>query len=162
MIIRLVEPRDHEAVWQIFHEIVAKGDTYAIPPETTRAEAVALWIEKPTATFVAEKDGEILGTYYIKPNQMKPGDHVCNCGYMVSAVGRGQGVATSMCEHSQKKAIEFGFKAMQFNLVVSTNEGAIHLWQKLGFAIVGTIPKAFNHLQQGFVDAHVMYKWMGT
>mgnify|MGYP001179023221 CR=1 FL=1 len=111
------------------------------------------------ATFVAtDENGALLGTYYLKPNRAGPGDHVCNCDYIVSEDARGQAVVTQLCEHSQREAVRRGFRAMQFNLVVSTNEGAIHLWQKLGFDIVGTLPGAFRHPQQGYVDAFVIYK----
>jgi ribosomal protein S18 acetylase RimI-like enzyme len=105
-------------------------------------------------------DGKILGTYFIKTNQPGPGSHVCNCGCMVSRYARGKGLATAMCEHSQNIAKELGYKAMQFNLVIETNEDAVRLWHSLGFEIVGTIPKAFEHPKLGFVDAHVMYKWL--
>ncbi len=151
---------DFDAVWSIFKSIVSKGATYAYDPSTDRQGAYELWIEKPQQTFVAELDGEIVGTYYIKPNQPSLGAHVCNCGYMVAETARGQGVATAMCLHSQEIARSLGFKAMQFNLVVSTNEKAVRLWQKLGYEIVGTLPGAFDHKAHGHVDAHVMYKWL--
>ena len=106
----------------------------------------------------AAASGAALGTYYIKPNQPGAGSHVCNCGYIVGEEVRGRGVATLMCEHSQREAIRRGFRAMQFNLVVSTNESAVRLWQKLGYDIVGTLPGAFKLPRQGFVDAYVMYK----
>jgi L-amino acid N-acyltransferase YncA len=158
--IREAVEADFEAIWPIFHEIVAAGETYAYPPDTTREEAFHIWMAYPHKTFVAEENGRILGTYYIKPNHPGPGSHVCNCGYMVSAAARGKGVATAMCEHSQKTAVKLGYKAMQFNLVVATNEGAVRLWQKLGFDIVGRLPKAFQHPKHGFVDAFVMFKWL--
>jgi L-amino acid N-acyltransferase YncA len=158
--IRKAEPADYEAIWSIFHEIVSLGETYAFAPDTTRQEAIEIWIEKPTATYVAELDGQIVGTYYIKPNQPALGSHVCNCGYMVPSQARGRGIATAMCEHSQFEARRLGFRAMQFNLVVSTNEAAVRLWRKLGFKVVGIVPKAFNHTKLGFVDACVMYKWL--
>ncbi len=101
---------------------------------------------------------KILGTYYIKPNQPALGAHVCNCGYIVAEKARGKGIASEMCSHSQHKALSMGFKAMQYNLVVSTNKGAVRLWKKLGFRIIGTLPRAFRHSQSGFVDAFVMYK----
>lgn len=107
-----------------------------------------------------EEDANVLGTYYIKSNQQGPGNHVCNCGYMVSSAARGRGLATAMCEHSQEIARQLGYKAMQFNLVVSSNEGAIRLWHSLGFATVGRLPKAFHHPSQGYVDALIMYKWL--
>lgn len=162
MNIREATPADFDRVWPIFHEIVASGETYAYPRDTTKEQACALWIEMPRLTFVAEEDGEILGTYYLKTNQAGPGDHVCNCGYMVSSAARGRGLATAMCEHSQAIARKLGYKAMQFNFVASSNEAAVTLWNKLGFATVGRLPKAFSHPSKGYVDALVMYKWLET
>jgi ribosomal protein S18 acetylase RimI-like enzyme len=110
---------------------------------------------------VAEREGEILGTYYLKTNQAGGGAHVCNAGYMVAEAARGQGIARAMCVHSQDEARELGYLAMQFNFVVETNRGAIALWQSLGFETVGHLPRAFRHPQAGLVDARVMYKWLG-
>ncbi len=160
MMIREATDTDFDAIWAIFEPIVRIGDTYAFPSDCDRKTAHRLWMEVPRATYVAEEDGTVLGTYYIKANAMGPGAHVCNCGYMTSAHARGRGLATAMCEHSQAEAVRLGFKAMQYNSVISTNRGAIRLWQKLGFKIVGTLPKAFNHPREGFVDAFVMYKWL--
>jgi ribosomal protein S18 acetylase RimI-like enzyme len=157
--IRKAKEPDCDNVWTIFHEVVSKGDTYAFSPETARKEAFEIWIEKPTATYVAELDGKVVGTYFIKPNQPGLGAHVCNCGYMVTESARRRGIATAMCLHSQAEAKRLGFLGMQFNFVVSTNVGAVRLWQKLGFNIVGTLPNAFNHKRFGLVDAHVMFKW---
>jgi ribosomal protein S18 acetylase RimI-like enzyme len=158
--IRKAEKSDIDDIWAILHEIVSKGDTYAFPPETSGEEALEIWMERPNATYVAELDGRVFGTYFIKPNQPGLGAHVCNCGYMVTEAARGQGVGTAMCLHSQVEARRMGFLAMQFNFVVSTNTGALRLWEKLGFNIVGTLPKAFNHKRFGLVDAHVMFKWL--
>lgn len=160
MEIREAHSDDFDAIWDIFHEIVAAGETYAYAPDTTKEQASELWMKAPLKTFVAEEDGQILGTYYIKKNQPGLGSHVCNCGYMTASAARGKGVATQMCVHSQEVALQLGFKAMQFNLVVATNEGAVRLWQQLGFEIVGRLPKAFEHRVRGFVDALVMYKWL--
>jgi L-amino acid N-acyltransferase YncA len=160
MHIREATIADFDQIWPIFHSIVAAGETYTYPRETTREQAISLWLEAPRKTFVAEENGEILGTYYIKTNQPGGGDHVCNCGYMVSSAARGRGLASSMCEHSQQIARSLGYLAMQFNFVASTNEGALRLWTKLGFETVGRLPKAFNHPTQGYVDAMVMYKWL--
>lgn len=158
--IRPAEDDDFDSIWSIFHSIVIKGETYAYPPETDREGAYELWVEKPQQTFVAEVDSQILGTYYIKPNQPSLGSHVCNCGYMVAEDARGRGIATQMCLHSQEVARSLGYKAMQFNLVVASNEGAVRLWKKLGYEVIGTIPKAFQHRTASFVDAYVMYKWL--
>ena len=160
MLIREATEKDFDAIWPIFHEVVSAGETYAFSPDTTKVQAYEIWMRSPLKTFVAAANNEILGTYYIKKNQPGLGSHVCNCGYMVAGKARGRGVATQMCEHSQKIALESGFKAMQFNFVVSTNKDAVRLWEKLGFAIVGRLPRAFNHKTLGFVDALVMYKWL--
>lgn len=160
MNIREVTRDDFDRIWPIFHEIVAAGDTYAYPRDTTWEQALRLWVDAPRKTYLFEEDGQVLGTYYIKTNQAGPGAHVCNCGYMVASAARGRGLATTMCEHSQEVARELGYKAMQFNFVASSNEGAVRLWNKLGFATVGRLPKAFQHPSQGYVDALVMYKWL--
>ncbi len=160
MNIREATPADFDQIWPIFHEIVAGGETYAYPRDTTKDEAFKLWMELPRLTFVAEEYGEVLGTYYLKTNQAGPGDHVCNCGYMVSSAARGRGLATAMCEHSQEVAKKLGYKAMQFNFVAASNEAAVKLWTGLGFATAGRLPNAFNHPSKGYVDALVMYKWL--
>ncbi|PTY36112.1 GNAT family N-acetyltransferase [Saccharospirillum sp. MSK14-1] len=159
--IREASPDDFNAIWPIFENVVRAGETYAYATNTDRDQAYHLWMALPRKTFVYENDhGEILATYYLKTNQAGPGSHVCNCGYMVSSSARGQGLATQLCEHSQQVARELGYLAMQFNFVAASNEGAIRLWSKLGFATVGRLPKAFNHPTQGLVDALVMYKWL--
>lgn len=160
MIMREATIDDFDLIWPIFHEIVKVGDTYAYAIDTEKEEAKNIWLKSPNKTFVFEENDNILGTYFIKTNQAGPGNHVCNCGYMVSSIARGRGVATTMCEHSQVIAKELGYKAMQFNFVASSNEGAIRLWNKLGFNIVGCLPKAFHHPQLGYIDALVMYKWL--
>jgi L-amino acid N-acyltransferase YncA len=162
MKIREATREDFENIWPIFHEVVVAGETFAYPQDITKKQALKIWIEVPRKTFLCEEDGKVLGTYFLKANQSGPGDHVCNCGYMVSAAARGRGLATVMCEHSQNIARKLGYKAMQFNCVVSTNEGAVRLWSKLGFATVGRLPQAFRHPSKGYVDAFVMYKWLDT
>lgn len=160
MNIREATEADFDQIWPIFHEIVAAGETYAYESNTTKDQAKSIWMKHPRKTFVFEEDGIILGTYFIKTNQAGPGNHVCNCGYMVSSAARGHGLATQMCEHSQGIARDLGYKAMQFNFVAASNEGAVRLWHKLGFKTVGCLPGAFNHPSQGYVDALVMYKWL--
>ncbi|MGD9170433.1 MAG: GNAT family N-acetyltransferase [Candidatus Thiodiazotropha sp.] len=159
MKIRKYQETDWNEVWSIIGKVFRAGDTYAFSPEITEQEAHKVWIEKPQETYVVTADDtQIIGTYYIKPNQPELGAHVCNCGYVVSEDARGQGVASKMCEHSQWVAVEAGFRAMQFNLVVSTNEGAVRLWEKMGFQIIGVLPNAFKSKSVGYVDALVMYK----
>ena len=156
--IRRLEQDDWPAVWSILEPVFRAGETYAFPLDISEDEARAAWTGGAKEVWVAAGGDEIFGTYYLKPNQQGPGDHVCNCGYVVSAAARGRGVATVMCEHSQRKAIERGYHAMQFNLVAASNEGAVRLWRKLGFDVVGTLPEAFRHPTRGLVDAYVMYK----
>lgn len=160
MTIRKATAADFEAIWPVFHEIASAGETYAYARDISKTEAFRYWMELPRKTFIAEEDDRLLGTYYIKTNQAGPGAHVCNCGYMVAADARGKGVATALCEHSKKTALELGYKAMQFNFVASTNEAAIRLWKKLGFETVGRLPRAFNHPALGYVDALVMFQWL--
>ena len=157
--IRHFEAADWPAIWPFLRATFETGDTYAFSPHSSEADIRQAWVESPSATFVAcAPDGRILGSYCIKPNQPGLGSHVCNCGYVVAPDARGQGIASAMCVHSQAQAVAMGFLAMQFNLVVSTNEGAVRLWKKHGFAVVGTLPFAFRHQQLGFVDALVMFK----
>jgi ribosomal protein S18 acetylase RimI-like enzyme len=159
MQIRPFEATDWPRLWPFLHHTFALGDTYAYAPDASEADIRHAWTVAPKATYVAvDEDGTVLGTYYIKPNQPGLGSHVCNCGYVTAPAAQGRGVATAMCEHSQRQALAMGFRAMQFNLVVSTNERAVRLWQHLGFAIAGRLPGAFRHSRLGYVEALVLYK----
>lgn len=162
MNIREASKEDFDQIWPIFHEIVTAGETYSYPCDITKEQALELWIDTPRKTYLVEENGKVLGTYCLKTNQSGGGDHVCNCGYMVSSLARGRGLATAMCEHSQNVARALGYEAMQFNFVISSNTSAIALWNKLGFATIGRLPKAFRHPVKGYVDALVMYKWLET
>jgi len=156
--IRKFESHDWPSVWQIIEPVFRAGDTCTYSPDISEVDARKSWIDVHPAVYVAESEDTIVGTYFLKPNQPGLGSHVCNAGYIVGEEARGKGVATLMCEHSQSEAKRMGFRAMQFNIVVSTNESAVRLWQKLGFKIVGRLPGAFKHSKLGFVDAFVMYK----
>ena len=160
MVIRSYAAADWPGVWAILEPVFRAGETYAFPREMSERQAHDAWTAAGKQVFVAvdEATGDLLGTYYVKANFEGAASHICNCGYVVSERARGRGIAARMCEHSQREAIARGFRAMQYNLVVSSNEGAVHLWKKMGFAIVGTIPEAFRHPRLGFVDAYVMYK----
>ncbi|MHA1128889.1 MAG: GNAT family N-acetyltransferase [Alphaproteobacteria bacterium] len=151
-------PAHWPEIWTILEPVFYAGETYAYATDITESQAHAVWINTPKATYVALEDGEVLGTFYIKPNQPALGAHVCNCGYVVGPNARGKGVAAQMCDFSQGVAVQMGFSSMQYNLVAASNEGAVRLWQRHGFQIIGTLPKAFNHQRLGLVDAHVMYK----
>lgn len=157
--IRAYQTNDWPSLWPIIEAIFRAGDTYAVPRHISEQDAHRMWIELPRAVRVAmDAQGEVVGSYYLKPNQSGPGDHVANCGYLVAPGARGQGIADQLCQHSLSLARELGFTAMQYNLVVATNEVAIRSWQKHGFTIAGTLPLAFRHPEQGLVDAHVMYR----
>lgn len=158
MNIRPATPDDHVAILQIIMPVFRAGETYTIDTDISEADALSYWTGADKETFVAVLEGEVLGTYYMKANQAGGGKHVCNCGYMTHQDAGGKGVASSMCTHSLDYAKSVGFKAMQYNFVVSTNRGAIRLWQKFGFEIVGRLPEAFAHPSQGYVDALVMFR----
>jgi len=157
MEIRAATNADRDAIWSIFREIVAAGDTYAFDPKMSREEALAYWFRADTQTYVAEKDG-VVGTYILRPNQSGPGSHVANAAFMVARDAEGTGVGRRMAEHCLSEARRMGFRAMQFNFVVSTNTRAIHLWKQLSFKIVGTLPGAFRHPEKGYVDVYVMFR----
>jgi ribosomal protein S18 acetylase RimI-like enzyme len=156
--IRPAEVKDAAAIWAMLEPVVRAGETYALPRDMSRADALAYWTGPDRRAFVAEDAGRVVGTYYLRANQAGGGAHVCNCGYVTDPAARGRGVARAMCAHSLETARAAGFCAMQFNLVVSSNEGAIALWRNMGFAIVGRLPGAFDHPRLGFVDALVMYR----
>ncbi|MEM9837904.1 MAG: GNAT family N-acetyltransferase [Pseudomonadota bacterium] len=158
MIIRLAQQADHSAVWSIIKPVIRAGTTYTLDRDLSRDEALAYWFSDDKETFVAEQDGQLLGTYYLRANQGGGGRHVCNCGYITAAHASGQGIARQMCLHSIDHAKTRGFRAMQFNFVVSSNNRAIRLWQSLGFEIVGRLPQAFDHPTEGVVDALIFYK----
>lgn len=156
--IRAATQGDLEGIWPIFEEVVRPGDTYAIPTDATREDCQRMLLDQPEACFVAESEGAIEGLYYLKVNAGGHGDHVCNCGYMVASSARGKGTGRALAEHSLAEAKRRRYQAMQFNLVVATNLGAIRLWEDLGFQEVGRLPAAFRHPEQGLVDALVMWR----
>lgn len=157
-VIRLAHKSDANDIWRILEPVIRTGETYALPREMTQESAIAYWMNPDRETFVVEDAGQILGTYYLRPNQMGGGSHVANCGYVTSVAARGRGIARLMCLHSLDLARSQGFKGMQFNFVVSTNEGAVRLWKSLGFEVVGVLPGAFAHPVKGDVDALVMFQ----
>lgn len=159
---REITKSDFESFWSTFSAVIQTQETYAFDPDMSFEQACHIWCEVPLKTYVLVEHEVVLGSYYLKPNAMGPGNHICNCGYMVEKNARGKGIARKMCEHSQDVAIQLGFDAMLFNSVVSTNKVAIKLWQKLGFDIIGRIPKAYRHRRLGYVDSLIMYKWLRT
>jgi ribosomal protein S18 acetylase RimI-like enzyme len=156
--IRAAGPEDADALWALFQTVVLPGDTFAFAPETSRDEALAAWLSPAVHTHVALDGAQVAGASLLKPNQPGLGAHVANAAFMVAPWARGRGVGRALGEHVLAEARRLGYRAMQFNLVVATNQPAVALWTKLGFRIVGTLPGAFRHRTLGFVDAHVMYR----
>jgi ribosomal protein S18 acetylase RimI-like enzyme len=149
---------DAAAIWSIIGPTIRAGETYALARDLSEADALDYWLGADKQTFVAEADGQVLGTYYLRANQPGGGAHVCNCGYMTAAAAAGRGVARAMCAHSLEQARVAGYRAMQFNFVVSTNARAVRLWKAMGFEVVGVLPQAFAHPGEGYVDALVMFR----
>lgn len=158
MIIREAVKEDYDPVWEIFSHVIQTGDTYVFDPGTPKEHLARHWFAPYMKTFVAEEKGRIVGTYIIKPNQIGLGSHIANCSYMVHPDARGMGTGGALCEHSVGYARRSGYRAIQFNIVVSTNTTAVRLWQKYGFSIIGTIPGGFNQTGKGFVDAYIMFR----
>jgi len=158
MLIRPAAPEDQAAIWAMLEPLVRAGEVFALDHAMSEADGLAYWCGADKATFVAEDGGEILGSYYIRANQAGGGAHVCNGGYMTAAQAGGRGVAQAMGRHSLDEARRRGFRAMQYNFVVSTNVRAVRLWEYLGFAVVGRLPAAFHHPEHGYVDAVVMFQ----
>lgn len=158
--IRKAKGSDFEDIWNIFHQVVKNGDTFAFDPQAGKEDCKTLWMSSPVHTFVAELQKKLVGTYILRKNQPGLGAHVANAAYMVHPEARGQGIGKDMGSHSIRQARKLGFSAIQFNFVVSTNLVAIQLWLKLGFKIVGTVPKVFNHRNLGLVDIYVMHRFV--
>jgi ribosomal protein S18 acetylase RimI-like enzyme len=156
MQIRPATSNDRPAIWAILEPVIRAGETYALDRDMSRDAALAYWFADEA--FVAEDEGAVVGTYYLRRNQAGGGGHVCNCGYMVSAAASGRGVARAMCAHSLGHARSRGYRAMQFNFVVSTNERAVRLWQAMGFTEIGRVPGGFDHPRLGDVDALIMHR----
>lgn len=156
--IREATQADWPDIWKIFQIVVGSGDTYSYAPDTSESEARRLWFTAPARTYVAIDNDAVVGTYMVRPNQPGLGAHISNAGFMVAPTAAGRGIGRAMGEHALEQARLLGYKAMQFNFVVSTNDRAIALWKSLGFSIVGTVPNAFNHRVKGLVDIHIMYR----
>ena len=158
MPIHLATDSDRDAIWAILEPMIRLGETYTLPRDMSEEQALDYWFAADKETFVWKENGVVVGTYFLKANQQRGGAHVANCGYVTAPAAQGRGIARQMCLHSLERAKERGFRAMQFNFVVSTNEHAIKLWTSLGFEAVGRLPLAFEHPTLGFVDALVMYR----
>jgi ribosomal protein S18 acetylase RimI-like enzyme len=161
LIVRSARSEDRDALWAILEPVIRAGETYPLSRDLDCEAALAYWLAPVHHVFVAADDaGKILGTYFLQANQQGGGSHVANCGYMTAPHAVGRGVASAMCAHSLEEAARRGFRAMQFNFVVSTNAAAVRLWKRFGFEIVGRLPQAFHHPTDGYVDAFVMSRML--
>lgn len=158
MIIRKAISDDYDAVWSIFQTVISTEDTYVYPAGTPKEQLNTYWFASNMHTFVAEENGEVVGTYILRPNQQGLGDHICNASYMVAPEARGRGIGHQLCIHSMEQARKAGFVSMQFNVVVATNHSAVQLWKNNGFQIIGTTPQGFRHAKEGYVDTYIMYR----
>lgn len=158
--IRPATDADRDAIWAIMEPVIREGATYPLDPDLDREGGLAYWFTQDKQVFVAEAGGLMVGTYYLKPNNTGLADHVANGGYMTHPDARGRGVASAMARDSFARAKAAGFHAMQFNLVIASNEQAVRLWQKLGLHVVGRLPQAFRHKRLGLTDALVMYRFL--
>ena len=160
MHIRTIQTEDRQAVWDIFHQVVQKGDAYVFAPDTSYEDFLEIWLGKGKYAYVAVLEEEIVGSYFIKANQMDLGSHVANAGFMVKPNQQGKGIGRALGQHALAEAPELGFQAMQFNMVIQTNQAAVRLWQSLGFQILATLPKVFQHQKLGLVDAYLMHRFL--
>jgi L-amino acid N-acyltransferase YncA len=149
---------DRGAIWEIFREVILAGETYPLDQNSSREDALTYWFQRSAHVCVAEADGKVIGSYTLHSNQASGGAHVANAGFIVTQSARGQGIGRALGEHCLNEARRLGFRAMQFNFVVSSNESAVRLWQDLGMKIVGTLPGAFRHPTCGYVDVYVMFQ----
>jgi ribosomal protein S18 acetylase RimI-like enzyme len=156
--VRKAVESDKPAVWQIIKAVIAGGDTYVFDPETPEDEMIAYWFSSEKHVYSAEENGDVLGTYWLKANQPGLGSHVANGAYMVSPKAKGKGIGRKMAEHSIEEGRRLGFYSIQFNFVVKSNETAVRLWKSVGFEVIGEIPDAFDHKQNGLTNAYIMYR----
>ena len=155
---RIATNEDEDALWGILEPMVRLGGTYVFSLNTPRESLMGYWLGADKTTFVIERDGGVVGTFYLKANQEGLGDHICNAGFVVAPAVEGQGLGRWMGEFAQEVAKSRGFLAMQFNFVIKSNQRAVHLWKSLGFAIIGEIPEAYRHSELGLVPALIFHK----
>ncbi len=160
--IRLARLEDFEEIYDIFQDVLREGATYSYSPkEMTPERSLAYWISAPgTHCYVADVEGKVAGMCAIRPNRTGRGDHVANASYIVNPKHRGIGIGRALGMYGVEEAKGLGYQAMQFNFVISTNTIAVKLWQSLGFMIVGTLPKGYQHPREGLVDVYIMHRFL--
>lgn len=156
--IRAAIADDLEVVWHLWKAITDQKVYFPYDDSYTREQIEASWINLNNSVSVAERSGQIVGAYILKPNQPGYGSHIANAAYLVETGARGQGIGYLLCAHSIETARQLGYRGMQFNLVVSTNTAAIRAWKANGFEIIGTVPGGFYQQERGFVDAYIFFR----
>jgi RimJ/RimL family protein N-acetyltransferase len=150
---------DWPEVWRVLEPAFRAGESYPLPLNVSEEDAKLYWIKRDGLNAVArDQSGAVVGVYYLRPDQGGPGSHICNAGYVIAESARGKGYAVELCKQSQDQARAMGFRGMKFNLVVSNNTAAVTAWKRAGMDILGTVPGAFRHPVDGFVDAYIMYR----
>ena len=151
---------DANQIWSLLQPVFRLGEPYPVDPQISRDEALDYWTKEGKTAFIAWSNGQAVGTYYIRPNALGGGKHVCNCGFMTASEARGKGVARHMLEHALAEAKHQGYQAMQFNYVLENNDRAIAVWKSYGFETIGRVPQGFLLPQpkQGYVDVLIMHK----
>ena len=161
MIIRRAAGQDWPLIYPIYAAIIAAGETYAFPEGQSPDEARPWWMEEPPGqTVVAESDGMIVGSAKMGPNRPGRGSHVATASFLVDPARQGQGIGRALGEYTLDWCRQAGFASIQFNAVVESNAPAVHLWQSLGFRIIGTVPESFDHPRHGLVGLHVMFRYL--
>jgi ribosomal protein S18 acetylase RimI-like enzyme len=155
---RVASKEDAEGLWNILEPVIRKGGTYVFSLDKSKESMMGYWMGAGKTTFVVERGGELVGTFYLKSNQEGLGDHVCNAGFVVAPEAEGQGLGRWMGTIALEEAKVRGYLAMQFNFVIKSNQPAVHLWKSLGFSVLGEIPEAYRHPQLGLVSALIFYK----
>ena len=156
--IRKAIEKDESQIWEIIKSVISTGDTYIFSPNSSKEKMLAFWCGADKRTYVAISEGKIVGTFFLKDNQPDLGSHIANAGYMVALEAKGKRIGRQMAEFSIEEAKRLGYRAMQFNFVVKSNANAVRLWRNLGFEIIGAIPEAFQHAENGLTNALIMYR----
>lgn len=158
LLVRPITTNDHDMLWKIIEAVIKGGETYVFDPDSSREKMLTYWLAPEKKVYVVEMEGEIVGTFTIKPNMADRGSHIANASYMVNPSHSGKGIGEFMGKYSLHEAKRLGYLAMQFNIVIKSNERAVNLWKKIGFKIIGEVPKAFRHPRLGFTNAYIMYR----
>jgi len=158
LITRPSQSKDEDGIWEIIKEVISSGDTYVFSPNSSKEKMLTYWFADHIHTYTVIRSDQIVGTFIIKDNHPDLGSHIANASYMISPKHQGMGLGRQMAENSLIIAKELGYRAMQFNIVVKSNERALKLWDKMGFKVVGEVPEAFKHPKKGYANALILWK----